>query len=110
MTKWSTMAKGLDPSEPCLVCFEARENHGDKNHQFSVDGQLIPLKKGDPPRQQPPRRRDESSTPMGEAASEVAKDATAQMTLRLIEVLTKKGLLTGEDLFIIFGGQNDSSN
>lgn len=104
------MANGLNPDEECQVCGTTRENHGDKNHQFSIDGQLIPLKQGKPPRQQPPQRRDEAPTPMSQTAQELAKDATAQMAMRLIEVLTKKGLLTGEDLFVIFGGQQHGTD
>lgn len=85
-----------DREDVCGVCGETRENHGDMNHVFDVEGQLKRKEAAGPPRQAPP---------------EMA-GTTAQMTqnafLRLIEVLVNKGLLDGEDLVRVFGG--DSSN
>jgi hypothetical protein len=85
----------VSPDDQCEICLTTRELHGDKNHQFSTDGELIPIKQGDPPRRQPPT-----------VAGQVANDPVARLTLRLIETLVQKQVLVGDDLVHIFGGAN----
>lgn len=86
-----------NPDEPCQLCGVTRENHGDANHVFSTDGQLIPLRKGDPPRQEAPKERGETPKPKGVEELEKA-------FLRLNEVLLSKGVIDGRDLIQILGG------
>lgn len=92
------MAEALDPDEVCGVCNTTRENHGDKHHAFSKDGELIPLKPGMPARRQPP-------APRGSMPAVMEAQSTG-LLLRLIERLAQKGLLDGPDLFMIFGGSD----
>jgi len=84
----------------CEVCCETRENHGDKQHEFSLDGVLKTKKAPEPPRNQPPRERG--------AAGALAQDPVARLQIRMIERLVAKGMLDGEDLMYIFG--NDVSH
>lgn len=83
----------ISPDDLCQVCQTPRDQHGDKHHKFSVDGQLIQL---DPPkpRQEAPRHRDEKP-----AAPEAKAFAT------LIEVLAEKNILNTKDVIRIFSGQ-----
>lgn len=77
----------IDIDEPCGVCNETRDMHGDKNHKFSAEGQLIPLEtKPKPPVQVAP------------------STMQSNLILRMVEVLIQKGLLVGDDLTYIFGG------
>lgn len=86
----------ISPDDECLVCGTTRENHGDLNHEFSTDGQLVPKKSGAAPRQTPPMPR----TAEGAA---LQKDPTNNLLLRLIERLVAKDLLQGQDLLYMFG-------
>lgn len=85
------------PDEECQLCGVTRENHGDSNHEFSTDGQLRPVKRGEPPRKEAPRERDPNHSPKGVEEMEKA-------FLRLNEVLLEKGILDGRDLIKILGG------
>jgi hypothetical protein len=69
----------------CAVCSLSREDHTLNNvhHEFSIDGVLVP------------RPQRPSSTP-GQGIS------SADVTLRLITLLRAKGILTQEDLGLIF--------
>lgn len=88
--------------DPCGVCEETRENHGDKNHEFNINGQLIPKKAGPPPQTQAPQRR---SAP----GEQLSKDPVARLQIRLIERLVAKELIDSEDMLYIFGGSDASS-
>lgn len=70
-------------------------------HKFSTDGSLEPLPKAAPARQAAPQERKHASLSVAEP--ELAKDPIARLQLRIIERLTTKGLLDGEDLMYIFG-------
>lgn len=98
----STPPTTLDPDEPCGVCDTARADHGDMKHEFNADGDLIPIKAGPPPKKEAPQHRDDVPT-MSPAAEVLAKDVSTQMVLRMVERMTAKGLLNGEDLQYIFG-------
>lgn len=89
-----TSSREAKADDMCGVCGETRENHGDKNHEFNIDGELKPLKKPEVGRQAAPTRR----------GDELAKDPVAQVMLRLIEVLGTKGVLSPYDNMYIFGG------
>ena len=91
--------KTPDPDDLCGVCGYRREAHGDSNHEFNMDGDLIPKKTPDPARSNPPTER-------GQA---LLKDPTTGVMLRMVERMIQKGLLTGDDLVYIFGaGRADS--
>lgn len=92
------MTEPLNPYDRCAVCDTTREEHGDKHHAFSLDGELIPLKPGMPPRRQAP-------TPRGAMPMNLESQTTG-LLLRLIERLAQKGLLEGPDMVMIFGGPN----
>lgn len=85
----------------CAVCDETRENHGDKQHEFSLDGVLKPIKQGAPARSEPPRERTAAGVALG-------NDPVARLQVRLIERMVAKGLFDGEDLMYIFGNGNVS--
>lgn len=91
------MSAPLSPDEECGVCGAQRDQHGDKQHQFNLDGQLIPLKPAEPPRQTPPRERGSMPAPSGVEEQHKA-------FLRLNEVLLEKGVINGQDLIRILGG------
>lgn len=86
-------SKPLDPDEECGVCGTTREQHGDKNHKFSVDGVLEPLDPKPVPRALPPGVRG-------------GVDPSTRVVLRLVEVLIAKGVLDGQDLVHVFGGDS----
>lgn len=86
------------PDQVCAVCGGKRDEHGDKNHLFSLDGQLIPKAPGLPPRRKAPRER-QLGTDMPDR-----DDPVARLTLRMIERMVVKGQLNESDLFAIFGG------
>jgi len=92
-----TSSQEVKADDRCGVCQETRENHGDKHHQFDIEGMLKPLQKPEVGRQAAPSPR---------RADEMAKDPVAQVMLRLIEVLGNKGILTPYDNIYIFGGGN----
>lgn len=83
-----------DPDERCGVCEETRENHGDKNHEFNAEGQLIPKKQGSPAQ----------NTPPNPAVQKAERDPLLAPVLRLVQTLIAKGILEGDDLVHIFGG------
>lgn len=93
------MSAPLSPDEECGVCGTQRDQHGDKQHQFNLDGQLIPLKPAEPPRQTAPRERDPNLKPSGVEEQHKA-------FLRLNEVLLEKGVIDGSDLIRILGGSS----
>lgn len=97
------MAEALDPLEVCEVCGDIREEHGDKNHEFSQDGIIVPIKKGEPARQSPPRAKDDQ---LGVEVDRISRDPVTAMSLRMIERLVAKNLLDGEDLMFIFGNKS----
>lgn len=94
------MAIQPQPDDECALCGLTRENHGDSNHKFSQDGELIPVKPGPPARQQPP---EEKKASLSAPAKDLAEDTTAQAFLRLVDVLVKKEVLDGQDLMYILG-------
>lgn len=88
--------RSLYPSDICAICGETRENHGDKRHVFSVDGELVDLPTPAKARQQSPEGR------------ALAKDPTANLMLRVVQKLIAKNILDGEDLVYIFGGESNA--
>jgi hypothetical protein len=83
----------VDPDEQCQICHKKRDEHGDMNHKFSTDGQLIPIER-EKPRQQPPvHREDPKSTPTDRAFA------------TLLEVLIEKNMLDARDVLRIMSGQ-----
>ena len=80
-----------DPDERCQICSETRENHGDKHHKFSVDGQLAMLEPPPKPRATPPK--------------EIGRDETAIAFATLLEVLAEKEIIGAKDIIRILTGQ-----
>lgn len=80
-----------DQDEQCQVCGEIRENHGDKNHKFSTDGQLLPLDPPKPASREAPRHRDDV----------VAEAIKAESFAMLLEVLAEKNILNEKDIIRI---------
>jgi len=91
----------MDPDELCSICETKRDEHGDKQHEFNTNGDLIPKKKPEPARQQPPKERGEAPPTPTKGVEEVEKSH-----LRLIEVLVSKGVLNGHDVVTILGGSS----
>lgn len=77
------------PYDVCQLCGLTRENHGDSNHEFSIDGQLIPTKPRPEPRQDPPRER-------------VTQEMKANTLAMLVEILAEKDILNAKDIVRIF--------
>jgi hypothetical protein len=87
------MTTQTDSAEVCGVmgCGLTRPEHTEKNHQFSVDGFLLPVAK------QVPRRAPQDAAFL------------AGMVLRLAGVLLKKGILDEYDLSFVTGGPHPGS-
>lgn len=93
----------------CLVCGSQRDQHGDKNHQFSLTSDVpVPLKPGPKPDREAPKTRDEAK----EEESRLPDVARAFATL--VEILAEKKinfdgvnrpLLDTKDIIRIFSGQ-----
>lgn len=90
----------------CALCGTQRDMHGDSNHEFNLDGQLIPRKPGPAPRQEAPKERGAS---ISAPAQSIANDMVAQMLLRMVERLIARGILNDEDLVYMFGGEHATS-
>jgi len=88
------------PDDVCMVCETTRDQHGDSNHKFSEDGQLIPIQPGPPARQKAP---DEKRASLSPEAKGVADNMTSQTLLRLIDTLVEKEVISGKDLMYILG-------
>lgn len=88
-------------SDECGVCGTTREDHGDKQHKFSMEGILTPLDPPPKPRQQPPVAKGE----MSPEAQVLSKDPTTQVMLRMVNRMVAKGLFDGADLMYIFGNK-----
>lgn len=88
-----SLGAAMDDDDICELCGSSRADHAASgaHHQFSIDGSLKPLPKA---RSTPPLRADE-----------LAEAQSVKLSLRLIERLTQKGLLTPGDLHFIFGGK-----
>lgn len=85
--------------DECVICGTKRDEHGDKNHQFSLDGQLIPVRKG-PEGVKPPQTREEAvSTPPSDLPDIGRAFAT------LVEVLAEKNIVDTKDVIRIFSGK-----
>ena len=84
----------IDPDERCGICEETRENHGDANHMFSAEGELIPKKPAPPAKNTPPAERSNS----------LVRDPLTNVVLRLVEQLIANNLLKPEDLMYVMGG------
>jgi hypothetical protein len=93
----TTTSSPVTPDDECGVCGTIRDQHGDKAHEFNLDGVLKPKKMGEKGRAQPPMSRE---------AQVLTKDPSTAVMLRLVEKLVARGLLEGEDLVYIFGGGN----
>ena len=85
---------GIDPDQVCELCGLKRDEHGDVQHEFSTDGIL--------------RKKAAPTVPknISPAVRSVGGDPTTRLTLRLIERLISKGVLEGDDLVHIFGGDD----
>lgn len=91
----------------CLVCGTQRDEHGDRNHQFSLTSDVpVPLKPG-PPGRKPPQTKEEA-----QATQNLPDVGRALATL--VEVLAEKKInfdgvnrpiLDTKDIIRIFSGQ-----
>lgn len=88
MRTWSTME-----NEPprCQVCFAPRDEHAQKQHEFSTDGQLKP--KTVP---KPPQARVQELNP-------------GHLVIRLLAVLRERNVLTEADIMEVLGAGARSS-
>lgn len=84
----------VNADDKCGVCGDTRENHGDKHHEFNMEGNLLPLKPA-------PAPQPNKVSPGTEA---LRRDPLSGPMLRLVERLIAKNLLDGEDLLYVFGG------
>lgn len=98
----------ISPDDTCEVCGTKRDEHGDRMHQFSMDGQLIELKPG-PEGRKPPQTKEEAEA---EQLKNLPNIGRAFATL--VEVLAEKKinfdgvnrpLLDAKDIIRIFSGQ-----
>lgn len=94
----------ISPDDICEVCSTKRDEHGDRNHKFSTDGELVPLEKAAKPRQEPPKERSTVQHAFP------GTNDMASLHLRLVERLVAKGLFDAEDLLYIFGGKTHADN
>lgn len=88
----------ISPDDVCALCNTKRDEHGDMNHQFSLDGQLIPIRKG-PEGVKPPQTREEAT----QAASNLPDVGRAFATL--VEILAEKEIVNAKDIIRIFSGK-----
>lgn len=98
MTTSPSSPSEINPDDLCGVCNTKRDEHGDKQHVFDLDGNLVPKKAPEPQRRQPPKTREEA------AAAEAVKPDAHAAVLRLSEILLQKGIIDSADLFYILGG------
>lgn len=89
----SSSQLSTNPDEVCQVCRVTRENHGDKNHKFSTDGQLLPLDPPPKPRAEAPTHRDD------------AQMLQAKSFATLLEVMVERGMIDARDVIRILTGQ-----
>ena len=94
----------VSPDDVCLVCEETRENHGDKVHKFSRDGQLLPLDEGPVARQLAPKERRIPGNYGGQGYQAQADLHTAKSLATLLEILVDKELLSAKDIIRIMRG------
>lgn len=97
----------ISPDDLCVICETKRDEHGDRMHQFSLDGQLIELKPG-PEGRKPPQTREEAA----QDQSNLPDIGRALATL--VEILAEKKInfdgvsrpiLNHKDIIRIFSGQ-----
>lgn len=86
----------VDPDELCGICNQARDMHGDMNHEFSVEGDLIPKKKAPEPRVSAPRHRDDPKPRDG--------DPNSRAIATMLEVLAEKGIFEPKDIIRVLQG------
>lgn len=101
------MTSSPSPDDICEICSTTRENHGDRQHKFSEDGQLVPMPAGPPAKNEPPQLKGEPPK-LSPPGVELAKDPVARLQLRMVERLTAKGIFTADDLLYLFGSNADS--
>lgn len=90
------MEPTVNPDDVCGVCETPRDQHGDKNHVFTLTDQLMPLSPAPKPRQDPPRERG------GVLRPEPPVDPTALGLATLVEILAEKQILDAPDIIRIF--------
>jgi hypothetical protein len=82
-----------------MVCFTTRENHGDKHHKFSVNGELIQRDPTPKRRQEPPREK---------GSGDFAR--IERTLLKLVSTLVEKKLIDATDLLYIFGANDGTTD
>lgn len=82
----------VSPDDVCQVCHDTRENHGDRMHQFSEDGQLVVKEPPKPPTVPAPKTRVEQQLDTQQLGDSFAT---------LLEVLAEKGVLQAPDIIRI---------
>ncbi len=85
----------VDPDDLCSICNKTREMHGDMNHEFNLDGQLIQKKARPEPERKPPKHRDDPDP---------VTDENSRALATLVEVLIEKNVLDAKDVLRIFKG------
>lgn len=86
----------VDPDEVCSICPNTRENHGDMNHEFNTEGQLIQKKKAPEPRAKAPEHRDDPKPRDG--------DPNSRAIATMLEVLAEKGIFEPRDIIRVLQG------
>lgn len=98
----------VSPDDLCVICDTKRDEHGDRQHQFSLDGQLIPLNPG-PEGRKPPQTKAEAEAEQLKNLPDIGRAFAT-----LVEVLAEKKinfdgvnrpLLDTKDIIRIFSGQ-----
>lgn len=85
----------MSPDDVCILCYTKRDQHGDRQHKFSLDGQLEKIDPPAPPRQVPP---------VSDIAHQLANQMSTQLVLKLVERMVAKDMLTADDMLYIFSG------
>lgn len=94
--KMNWMTAMVDPDELCSICDKPRDMHGDMNHEFNTEGQLIQKKPRPEPDRKPPKHRDDEPDPK--------TDENSRALATLVEVLIEKNILDAKDVLRIFKG------
>ena len=89
------------PDDVCLVCNTTRLNHGDRQHEFSLTGQLINKADRPEPKKEAPKLREADEE---QKQQEFQETMETNAILRLTEVLIDKGVIDGKDTMYIFSG------
>lgn len=91
------------PDDICAVCSSPRDQHGDMNHEFSINGELVTVKPGPPPTNNPPKKREDK-----EQLVPVSPELpTPENFVALLDILISKDIINAQEVIYILGGGGD---